>query len=415
MRRNHNIVGKCLLSTGLVLSLAALSGAANAGNFEVLQKFKPAEGASSFAGLYEDAKGNLFGTTLIKGADKNGTAFELTPYGTGYKYILLHTFTGGEDGGEPDGNFIADSSGTLWSTTSGGGLYGAGNVFSMDPSTGAETVIYSFTGGADGGNPYSALVADASGNMYGTTYDGGAYGYGTVFEVTPGGTETVLHSFAGGTDGAYPIARVMLYNGLIYGTTDAGGGGTACDGGCGTVFSLDPANNTWTETVLHSFTGGSDGAGPEGGLVVHNGNIYSTAFGGGIAGCYGGFNCGTVWEMAPDGSGFNVVHSFTGGSDGSNPDNGVIFDAKGNMYGIPERGANIGCYQAAGCGIVFKLSPDGTFSVLHTFAGEQDGGNVLGEPIEDQVGDILDVAAEGGYPRDCFRLLGCGTVFKVKE
>ena len=419
MRRNHNISEKRLLSTGLALSLSALSGAASAGDFKVLHTFKRADGTTSFAGLYEDAAGDLFGTTLDGGTGGAGTAFELTPdsQGKGYAYTVIFPFTNGPDGGYPDANFIADSSGNLYSTTSAGGTGGAGNVFELSMANGqwTETPLYSFTGGADGGSPYSALIADQSGNFYGTTYDGGANGYGTVFELSLANgqwTETVLHPFAGGNDGAYPIARLMLYKGKLYGTTANGGSGTACDVNCGTVFSLD-LSPPYKETVLYSFTGGSDGDFPEGGLVVNNGYIYSTAYGGGNSGCYPGYNCGTVWRMKPDGTSFSVIHSFTGGSDGGNPDNGLLVGAKGIMYGISERGGDPGCYAHAGCGAAFSLTTAGALTPLYDFTGGRDGGNVLGEMIEDK-GFILDVAAEGGS-KGCYEQLGCGTVFKVKE
>jgi uncharacterized repeat protein (TIGR03803 family) len=263
-----------------------------------------------------------------------------------------------------------------------------------------ESVLYSFQGGSDGQNPYAGLVANESGNLYGTTLVGGGVvssvcpsGCGTVFQLTPpsstGGswTEFVLHSFQGGLDGSAPAAGLTLdEGGNLYGTTDGGGGSTLCQSGagavgCGTVFRLSPPivpGGSWTETVLYSFQGGTDGAGPESSVVFdHSGNLYgTTAFGGATAnGC---INCGMVYELTPPADGGTwtetVVYMFEGNTDGDIPLGGLVFDHAGNLYGTTFGGGrNPACTQDAGCGTVFKLIPSPTTGepwterVLHRF------------------------------------------------
>ena len=167
-------------------------------------------------------------------------------------------------------------------------------VFELD-STGKETVVYNFTGKADGAAPEGGLVRDGMGHLYGTTIGGGASGAGTVFKLNKAGKETVLYSFKGGADGVSPEAGLIRDSaGNLYGTT-AYGGGTACFGGCGTVFKLD---TTGAKTVLHTFTGGTDGALPEADLVQDSaGNLYGTTYNGGGTGC-GGAGCGVVFEVS---------------------------------------------------------------------------------------------------------------------
>jgi len=175
-------------------------------------------------------------------------------------FSTIYNFTGGTDGGNPLNGFVIGSAGNLFGTGSGGGKYGAGVVFRLSQS-GEEKVLYNFTGGADGANPNSSLIFDASGNLYGTTYAGGANGDGTVFEVTQAGVETVLYSFAGGTDGANPMSKLSFdAAGNLYGTTFYGGAY-----GAGTVFEVVKGG---TEKVLHSFGNGTDGANPEAGVTL---------------------------------------------------------------------------------------------------------------------------------------------------
>jgi uncharacterized repeat protein (TIGR03803 family) len=249
-------------------------------------------------------------------------------------------------------------------------------VFKLD-SAGNESILYSFHGHpTDGANPYGAVLRDQAGNLYGTTSNGGASNAGTVFELSPSGSgwteQPLLYEFTGGSDGREPFAGLIAdEQGNLYGTT-YGGGDLNCGvlGSCGVVFELSPSpNGTWSETVLHIFTGVPDGGAPGAALISDSaGNLYGTTSQGGIAtGCTflpGG--CGTVFELSPNGSGWteNILYSFTGGADGSAPNGPVTMDPHGNLYGAAFYGgdlnsANPACFigMPIGCGTVFELTP----------------------------------------------------------
>jgi uncharacterized repeat protein (TIGR03803 family) len=252
-------------------------------------------------------------------------------------FTVLYSFNGGTDGAQPHAGLVRDAAGNLYGTTiRGGGGSNLGTVFKLD-TTGAETVLYSFTGFPDGAKPRAGLVLDAAGNLYGTTYHGGASDLGTVFRLDTTGAETVLHSFSG-RDGQNPYAGLVRdAAGNFYGTTQNGGG----DFAAGTVFKLD---TTGKETVLHSFTGGSDGANPYAGLIRDAaGNFYATTFTGGA------YGFGTVFKLDATGN-ETVLYSFTGGADGGHSRAGLIRDAAGNLYGTTGLGG------AFSLGTVFKLS-----------------------------------------------------------
>jgi len=334
MSRNLNIFSKCILGCGLALAVLIPLGSAHAKDFGVLYSFTGNDGANPQAVLIADGAGNLYGTTY-EGGNGNcssyghtgcGTVFKLAPNGT---ETVLYSFTGGSDGSDPTAGLIMDKKGNLYSTTySYGGADGFGVVFKLAPN-GTETVLYSFTGGSDGSGPYAGLIMDKKRNLYSTTVGGGSTnctgGCGTVFKLAPNGTETVLYSFTGGSDGANPQA-VLIADGAgnLYSTTYAGGAD-----GAGVVFKLAPNG---TETVRYSFTGGSDGSGPTAGLIMDKkGNLYGTTNGGGADGA------GVVFKLAPNGTEF-VLYSFTGGSDGSGPYAGLIMDKKGNLYGTTHLG-----------------------------------------------------------------------------
>ena len=279
-------------------------------------------------------------------------------------------------------------------------------IFMLAPGAGSQVkykTIHKFrTGGADGKLPLAGLVFDPAGNLYGTTYFGGAYGYGVAFRLSPNGdgswAESVVHSFTAGADGGFPWAGLVFDQaGNLYGTT-GGGGNKSCsyDYGCGVVFELTPnADGSWTESVLYTFTGGSDGEYPRVGLIFDQaGNLYSTTANGGA------YGYGVVFKLAPNADGGwteSVLHSFTGGSDTNYPGGGLIFDAAGNLYGTGG-GVNGGngpsglIFDAAGnlygttgvagdgAGVAFKLSPNSNGGwkekVLHQFTGGKDGNGV---------------------------------------
>src|ERR1700730_2392125 len=246
------------------LAVAAAGSASAAPTETVLHSFAGSDGSIPAAALIADSSGNLYGTTFYGGAGCGGVV-KLSP---GAKVspgteTVLHSFTS-SDGENPEAGLIADRAGNLYGTTVNGGPSGSGCggssgngvVFKLSP-IGTETMLHSFTGGTDGANPVDigSLIADRAGNLYGTTQNGGASNLGTVVKLYPGGIETVLHSFAGGTDGANPFAGLIAdSSGNLYGTTTGGGAS-----GGGVVFKLSPGG---IETVLYSFTGGRDGAAP---------------------------------------------------------------------------------------------------------------------------------------------------------
>jgi uncharacterized repeat protein (TIGR03803 family) len=375
-------------------------------SYEVLYDFSfGTDGFYPYASLIEDSAGNLYGANQ-GGGDLScpngesvgcGNVFEIAPNGA---ETVLYSFVGAPtDGFYPGyGSLIRDSAGNFYGTTEYGGTsnYPGGTVFKLAPD-GAETLLYSFCPGgypcADGWNPVGGVIADAKGNLYGTTSQGGASNNGTVFEIAPDGTETVLYSFTGGADGAYPAADLTRIGGNIYGTAAYGGAD-----GDGTVFELVKGKKgPYTFKLLYSFTGGSDGANPYADLTADKaGNLYSTANAGGA------YGYGNVFKLAPDGT-ETVLYSFagTGANDGQYPFTGLVMK-KGNLYGMTFGGG------AAGNGTVFGLTPDGTETVIHSFAGDTDGGNPVGSgPLVASGGYLYGTTGGGNYT-------DIGTVFKVK-
>jgi uncharacterized repeat protein (TIGR03803 family) len=315
-----------------------------AGKETVLHSFrKRGDGGCPYFGpLLRDAGGNLYGATSDGGDAGLGVIFKLNSDG---KETLLHSFAGAPDGAYPMAGLVQDAAGNFYGTTLQGGsgacpYGGCGTVFKLD-AAGRETVLYSFSGGADGRYPYANLVRDEAGDLYGTTTGGGGYacdrpwGCGTVFRLRKGKL-TVLHTFAGGKDGAIPYAGVVRDRaGNLYGTTNQGGGY-----GLGTVFKLDKNGK---ETVLHRFSGLPDGALPGAGLILDAaGNLYGTT-------AAGGSGAGTVFKLDSKGN-ETVLYHFPRGVDGSIPQAGLIRDAAGNLYGTTTNGG-------AGHGVVFKLAP----------------------------------------------------------
>ncbi len=309
------------------------------GHETVLYAFTGANGTVPSAGLVRDAAGNLYGTTTEGGDFNLGTVFKLDATGV---ETVLHHFSGGTDGSIPFAGLILDAAGNLYGATNTGGdpSCNCGTVFQISPN-GTESVLYSFTGGTDGGSPVTGnLIRDSAGNLLGTTADGGAFGQGAVFKIHPDGTETTLYSFTGKSDGGSPYCNLIRDGkGNLYGTTS--GGGTSR---FGTVFKIDSQGN---ETVLHNFAGGSDGESPMAGLVLDGkGNLYGTTVAGGVVGKYG---YGTIFEISQNGT-ETVLHAFNR-LDGDTPAAGLIIDGKGNLYGTTSSGG------LHGRGTVFKLTP----------------------------------------------------------
>jgi uncharacterized repeat protein (TIGR03803 family) len=323
--------------------------------------------------------------------------------------IVLHSFCRHcGDGFFPMAGVIVNAKGTLYGTTfyGGGGTAcrgGCGTVFKLTPS-GKETVIHAFRGGNDGAEPVGGLTRDTDGNFYGTTQIGGnascngGFGCGAIFVVTKDGAERVVFGFSG-SDGLYPRADLIAdENGNLYGTTMLGGS-KACNGsGCGAVFEFSP---TGGETVRYAFQGGSDGDEPEGPVTLDkDGNLYGTTYYGGT-GCYGQ-GCGTVFKLSQDGT-KTVLHKFSGGSDGAGPSGALIIDKKGNLLGTTSADG------AASGGTVYKLAPDGTLTVLYAFcsqAGCSDGTEPVSGVLPDSSGNLFGTTPFGGSA-------GWGTVFEI--
>lgn len=355
-----------------------VSASTNGNHFGVDLTFKGSNGSAPTAALFQDAAGNIFGTAS-SGGYGFGLVFKLD---STHHEAVLHAFSG-PDGATPHGALVLDGAGNIYGTTSNGGVSGLGAVFKID-SQGVETVLYSFSGTPDGANPYAGLVMDGSGNLYGTTENGGAFGFGTVFEIDTTGIETVLHSFAGApTDGADPKARLILDSyGNLYGTTFTGGAS-----GYGTVFKLDPTN---TETILYSFTGGGDGGNPFAGVTQDsNGNLYGTAeMGGSISARPYGCCKGTVYVL--NGNTATSLYTFTGTTDGGTPASDLVLN-NGVLYGTTLSG---GSNQK---GTVFSLNiATGVENVLHGFTGSGDGGTPQGGLLMDATGTLYGTAEGGG-------------------
>jgi uncharacterized repeat protein (TIGR03803 family) len=322
-------------------------------------------------------------------------------------YTVLHVFSGGSDGGAPYGRLAMDRVGNLYGVNAGGlqncrngGVDPCGMSFRMSRrGTGwILAPLYMFSGGADGAFP-STMTLGPDGALYGTTQRGGQGcphgdeeqppgseeqpGCGLVYRLSPASqpcftaycpwVETVLYNFQQtGGDGLHPAGGVVFDNaGNIYGTTPVGGG-TSCFGGngCGAVYKLTPSGNGWTETIIYRFTGGSDGYEPEAGVIFDRaGNIYGTTYmGGNLGGIICGVGCGTVYKLTPSDSGWieTILYRFTGGNGGAYPLAGLTLDAAGNLYGTTSSGGS------GEGGTLFELSPSGgnwTFSVLYAFTG----------------------------------------------
>lgn len=315
-------------------------------------------------------------------------------------YRVLHRFTGGADGLGPSG-VIVDGEGNLYGMTSYGGAYNYGTVFVVPKGRGLK-VLYSFRGGSDGAvpHPYAKPFRDSAGNLYGITYEGGAFNQGTIFKIDKTGKERVLYSFTGGADGGYPTSNLIMdEGGNLYGTTTRGGTGT----GLGVAFRLKPnPDGSWSETVLHSFAGyDGDAAEPYAGLSRDKAGIFY-----GVTWQGGAYGQGTVFQMDATGA-ENVLFSFSG-PDGAHAYKPPIFDADGNLYSTTAFGGDYSCPSPLGdgCGTVYKIDASGNQTVLHAFTDGADGGFPVGNVVSDGAGNLYGTAQFGGA-------YGWGVVFKL--
>jgi uncharacterized repeat protein (TIGR03803 family) len=400
------------LITLALLAVVIAAMPAQGQNFSVLYMFHGGDGLEPYSNLL-DVGGTFFGTTFEGGTYSVGTIFKLDGKG---KETVIYSFTGLTDGGYPNSALVSDKMGNLYGTTRAGGDYqncqiyinGCGVVYELS-AAGTLSVLYTFTGGADGAAP-QGVILDPAENLVGTTFWGGLSltCCGVVFRLDRSGHETPLYTFSGGTDGGIPNGPLIAdSSGNLYGTT-SNGGNLSClyfnYSGCGVVFKLNVSGN---ESVLYAFTGGADGAGANGGLLLDSaGNLFGTAFYGGDPNCRGRlfYGCGVIFEVTQSGI-ERVLHTFTG-PDGSNPSSGLVRDVADNLFGTT---ANGGTFDF---GTVFELNSRTGEIVLHDFS-RTDGSSPLAGLTWDRHGNLYGTTSMGGLSLPSCPPLGCGTVFRV--
>ena len=388
-----------LVACLFVSTIANATPHTTAWRFKVLYAFSGGtDGAYPQGELTHDAANNIYGTTAGGGGNCPGfgcgTIFKIDANG---QETVLYRFLGGADGAWPTGALVRDATGVIYGTTYGGGAdctdEGCGTVFKLDKTL-KKTVLHRFIG-IDGDGPTSGLIMDARGSLYGTTLAGGIYNQGTVFEIDKRGKLSVLHSFSFWVDGACPCSSLHVdSSGNLYGVTFDGGGGE------GAVFKLSKTDN---ETVLYAFSGtNGDGRYPNAGLSEDNdGNLYGATAAGGARG-----DNGTIFEVKRKG-GESIMYSFKGSPDGSAPD-GLLRDTIGNFYGTTSVGGKGGC--SYGCGTVFRLDQNGTETVLHRFTGGGDGATpYAGLAVDNKA--LYGTTFFGGAYNHCNQ--GCGVIFKI--
>ena len=403
-------------NTGTVFKIGNLSGVPVK---SVIHDFtEENDGALPVAALIQIPDGDLYGATETDGSNIGGTVFRVIDPSGLPAVTVVHVFESGSDGSIPSASLIQASDGNLYGTTQAGGSGGGGTVFRISNLLGPpiESVVHNFSGGSDGAGPAASLIQASDGNLYGTTELGGANNAGTVFRIsdlsgTP--TEMVIYSFRGSSDGGDPQASLIeASDGNLYGTTIFGGlSNCVISGGtCGTVFKISNLSGTPTESVIYSFTGGSDGALPAAPLIeASDGDLYGTTQGGGIYDCrtiqLNPIGCGTVFKIrnlstSPIES---VIYSFTGESDGESPQAALLQASDGNLYGtIP--GAAFGVFKISN----FSTSP--SFSVVYTFKGGNDGAYPVASLIQASDGALYGTTVNGGIG---FGGIGFGTIFKI--
>lgn len=339
--------------------------------------------------LIIDGAGNLYGTSVHGGSYGVGSVFKVTP---NHVLSILYSFQNLSDGGIPYGPLVRDPAGNLYGETSSGGTSNYGTIFKVTPA-GKESVLYNFsqelavTGGA-------GLARDSSGNLYGYNTNGN----GSVFELTATGQYKTLYTFcqlSGCTDGYSPMYRPTLSaNGVIYGLTEYGGDASCFADGCGVVFELDTSGN---ETVLHTFTGGSNGQSPSSNLAIDSaGNLYGTTGLGGTG--YWG-----VMFKIDTSNNYSILYNFcsqTNCADGASP-GGYLVVSSGNVYGINQGSGE----PPEQYGNIFKVTPTGAESVLFTAAGPAGLGSGL---VTDRSGNLYGTTWDGGPAHT-------GTVYKLTK
>ncbi|HEY1658297.1 MAG TPA: choice-of-anchor tandem repeat GloVer-containing protein [Candidatus Sulfotelmatobacter sp.] len=365
-------------------------------SFSVIRSFADNDGTGPLAGLAMDAKENLYGTASSGGVYGDGVVFKASRNGA---EMVLHSFGHGDDGSTPESSVIFDATGNLYGTTFVGGAFSSGTVFKIS-AKGTEAVLYSFGGVADGANPIAGLAMDKAGNLYGTTSAGGTFNAGTVFKVSPTGKHTVIYNFGQGVDdGSTPVAGITLDSeGNLYGTTSVGG-----VAGYGTVFELKPSASAWKETILHQFELQNDGGTPYAGLIFdQSGNLYGAATQGGD-GSGGG---GTVFELTPSGGrwSFKVLYGLAGWNISGTFRDLLLDSTTGIIY------ATTHCDGLDDAGTVYALTPSSgswIYNQLYTFTGGADGLYSFSNLVIDKSGYLYGTTFQGGAN-------GFGVIFRIK-
>jgi hypothetical protein len=386
--------------------------ASAAEHYKALYTFDPSAqhpGTDPTTAMVSDAAGNLYGTDggNIKGG--GGAVYQLLRQGHKYIYHEIKVFHN-NDGATPVGRLVIDAAGNLYGTTRAGGANPRyGTIYELSPADGGKqwnlTTLYNFTSESYGS---SGLVMDASGNLFGANFYGGANHLGTLFELSPARTGPwtykVIHDFTSAEGGDPNTQLVLDSSGNLY------GGLYTVDGTYSGIFELSPGpDGAWTESNLHTFDGATDGAQPSGPLVFDPaGNLYGSNSAGGQ------YGAGTAFELTPIAGGWNfsVIHAFGQSylTDGYYPEGGVILDSKGNLYGVT---------NAVGptAGNVFELSPsaDGqwTETILYSFTDKADGGYPVAGLFRNSAGDLFGSVQEGGIVIPALCPLGCGVIFEL--
>jgi len=413
----HNTITALTIALGCLLLVAP----SMAQNYQVLYYFAGGEGGwHPWGGPTLDRAGNIYGTTAIGGAGY-GDVYKLSKVGSNWVLSILHDFVGDDDGPGPYSSLVIGPDGALYGSTQAGGITDecCGTVFKLTPPATAcksvscpwnETILYRFQGGSDGSGAYGGIAFDQAGNIYGTTERGGGngctgVGCGIVFKLTNSHgqwTESIVYSFNGNSDGAGPTSTVILDQaGNIYGTTSSGG-----SAGFGAVYQLTPSGSGWSEHILYNFQNGADGRKPTGGLVMDTaGHLYGNSYYGGSGGR------GVVYQLSPAGGGtwsFNLLYSFTTAGENGGPYATLVIDSAGSLYGTTYAAGN-------GAGSVYKLSQSNgvwTETDLRDFEWST-GALAYGSVALDPNGHVFGVTDEGGNSHNCTG--GCGVAWEITQ
>ena len=371
----------------------------------VLFSFDEEEGSYPDTDLVVDDAGNLYGMTVEGGRYGAGTVFRLAHTGEGWVHSVLYEFTGGTDGGQPYGGVTLDAQGNVYGTTVIGGTSttcedGCGTAFKLTKSATtpwAETVLHDFPGGVDGSGPGGPVTFDGAGNLYGVTPTGGKYGIGTVFQLSPRPSgpwqETIIHDFTGGEDGGAGSAGRLLVDagGIILGVATVGGAN-----GLGVAYRMTPlGGGAWDFETLYSFEGSPKGVFPYGGLLRDDdGNLYGTTYYGGTK------NVGVAFQLSQSGGVWSetVLHDFQGGEDGANSIAGLVLGKNGRLYGTTSEGG-----ASCSCGTLFELRHTDTGwkeRIVHTFTGPPDGSYPYAGLVVDRNGTLYGATVHGGEDDD---------------